>query len=304
MQIKTDRATQPPGHRLHLRHNHHLPHAVDKNGRRNGTTTQTDTCSQHNPGESQGRPPKSTGSQPIVQNGLPSASSQEDPCPGSPDRTRGAGQSLHGKIFMPRYPQLKTERDHGSAAPPAQARVDNDRAGSRRHCRSHANAVVKILAPAWDDQHERRLLASRRLHRRADAEALPGVASADTSLPRRREPRSTEWATCIAPKESLLPRQPKAVMSSARQRPHGSPIAGLRERARNPSSCLGSSDASVAHMATSRSIAPLCAQTSLPDDTGIVVPKWALPDRADSSLAESAASATEGLSPREAAGSA
>jgi hypothetical protein len=41
------------------------------NGRSSGQTTQTDTCSQHNRGKSQGRPPKSTGSKPIDQNGLP-----------------------------------------------------------------------------------------------------------------------------------------------------------------------------------------------------------------------------------------
>jgi len=106
-----------PRHRLHLRHNHHLPNhrLTNANGRRSGTTTQTDTCSQHNPGESQGRPPKSPGSQPIVQNGLPSASSQEDPCPGSPDRTRGAGRSLQAWIFMPRDASARRRRTQASA---------------------------------------------------------------------------------------------------------------------------------------------------------------------------------------------
>ena len=55
-----------------------------------------------------------------------------------------------------RFPQLKAERDHGSAAPPAQAPVDNDCVGSRRHCRSLTIAVVKVLALAWDESRQLR----------------------------------------------------------------------------------------------------------------------------------------------------
>jgi hypothetical protein len=36
------------------------------------------------------------------------------------------------------------------------------------------------LAPAKDEQHERRLLVGERLHRRADAEQLLRVVDADT----------------------------------------------------------------------------------------------------------------------------
>jgi hypothetical protein len=66
-------------------------------------------------GSSPRRPPKSPGSRPIVQNGLPSASSQEDPCPGSPDRTRGAGRSLQAWIFMPRDASARRRRTQASA---------------------------------------------------------------------------------------------------------------------------------------------------------------------------------------------
>lgn len=51
---------------------------------------------------------------------------------------------------MPRFPQLTAERDHSGPAPPAHAAADNARAGSRRHCRSFTNAVVTLLALAWD----------------------------------------------------------------------------------------------------------------------------------------------------------
>ena len=53
-----------------------------------------------------------------------------------------------------RFPQLTGERDPSGAAPPAQAAVGNDRAGSGRHCRSLINAVVKLLALAWGRRPE------------------------------------------------------------------------------------------------------------------------------------------------------
>jgi hypothetical protein len=50
--IQADRTTSPP------RQRHPSPPTtrLTPNGRTSGTTTQTDTCSQHNPGKSQGRP--------------------------------------------------------------------------------------------------------------------------------------------------------------------------------------------------------------------------------------------------------
>ena len=42
MQIKTNRATQPPGQRLHLRHNHHLPNQRLTNERETQRDNDTD----------------------------------------------------------------------------------------------------------------------------------------------------------------------------------------------------------------------------------------------------------------------
>jgi len=78
----------------------------------------------------QGRPPKSPGSQPIVQNGLPSASSQEDPCPGSPDRTHGAGRSLQAWTFMPRLGAVCFRR-RGARTGTSGGRPEGKRPGPR-----------------------------------------------------------------------------------------------------------------------------------------------------------------------------
>ena len=55
--VQTDRPTGPPSQR------HLSPPLtqIERGGRTSGTTTQTDTCSQHNPGKSQGRPNEKPG---------------------------------------------------------------------------------------------------------------------------------------------------------------------------------------------------------------------------------------------------
>jgi hypothetical protein len=53
-------------------------------------------------GKSQGRPPKSTGSQPIVQNGLPLLRSPRKPLSRSADRKPRPGRNPHKMIFMRR----------------------------------------------------------------------------------------------------------------------------------------------------------------------------------------------------------
>ena len=77
-------------------------------GRTSGQTTTTDTCSQHNPGKSQGRPKeKSPRSKRIVQNGLPDCVLPESPRPGSADRTARAGQQPSERHFhAPRSERL------------------------------------------------------------------------------------------------------------------------------------------------------------------------------------------------------
>ena len=66
--IQADRTTNPS------RQRHLSPPStvgLTVSGRTSGTTTQTDTSSQLNPGKSQGRPNEKRGSKPIDQNGLP-----------------------------------------------------------------------------------------------------------------------------------------------------------------------------------------------------------------------------------------
>ena len=98
VQVQADRPTDPSHQRLH---DQSPPSRVDAHGRSSGRTTQTDTCSRHNPGESQGRPPKSPGSQPIVQNGLPSAFSQKAPVPDHPTVRTGPDSAFRAGFSCP-----------------------------------------------------------------------------------------------------------------------------------------------------------------------------------------------------------
>jgi hypothetical protein len=70
------------------------------NARTSGTTTQTDTCSQRNPGKSRARPNESPGSKPIAQTGLPrQRSPNQAPIPDCPtlrpDPDRAPGRAFH-----------------------------------------------------------------------------------------------------------------------------------------------------------------------------------------------------------------
>ena len=79
------------------------PTRLTHSGRTSGTTTQTDTCSRHNPGKSQGRPNEKPGLEAHRAN-RPTRlrSPNRSPCPGSPDPTAGPGQSLHEQFHAAR----------------------------------------------------------------------------------------------------------------------------------------------------------------------------------------------------------
>jgi hypothetical protein len=103
--VSRSRPTARPSHRFNgctCCTTNHLPHGLTNTGDATGQRHRPIRASSTIRASRRGRPPKSPGSKPIVQNGLPSAFSQEDPCPRSPDRTHGAGRSLQTRIFMPR----------------------------------------------------------------------------------------------------------------------------------------------------------------------------------------------------------
>ena len=69
------------------------PTQLTTSGRTSGTTTQTDTCSQHNPGKSQGRPNEKPGLEAHrAKRPTRLRSPNRSPCPGSPDPKAGPGQ--------------------------------------------------------------------------------------------------------------------------------------------------------------------------------------------------------------------
>ena len=92
-------------------------------GRTGGQTTTTDTRSQRTRASRRGDQRTTTGSQPIVQTGLPHCvPPRKPPCPGSPLTTRPEPDFL-SKIFMPRsqpshaFRASGCDRPHVSAAP-------------------------------------------------------------------------------------------------------------------------------------------------------------------------------------------
>ena len=109
------------------------------NGRTSGTTTQTDTSSQLNPGKSQGRPNEKAGLEahrPIT--AYPSAFSQQSPCAGSPDPKAGTGQSLRHAVSC-----HEMEQPWRRAVPAGARRLVFVRTSSRKRC-DKALAVCRV----------------------------------------------------------------------------------------------------------------------------------------------------------------
>ena len=143
-----------------------------------GQTTPTDSCSQHIRARSQGRPRKSTGSQPIAQTAYPSC-------------------------VLPKSPSSRSARSYGWVRRPRSAalRVQFHGRRSERHL-----SVLQTLA-ADDLRACRRLSCSRSLRlgeakARAAANEMPRLVRCERVDSPRRHVRSTTKAKADAPEVS------------------------------------------------------------------------------------------------------
>src|SRR4051794_31947543 len=133
MNVEPDRSTDPPRQR-----HFSPPPRLTSNGGTSGTTTQTDTCSQHNPGKLQGRPNEKPGLEAHRAN-RPTRlrSPTQSPCPGSLGATAGPGQSLHAAV------SCREERQPDSVRPVSGSGAKRSRQLKRRQAAPVATRDVK-----------------------------------------------------------------------------------------------------------------------------------------------------------------